>query len=104
MSALTFQRFPFDWKTLHGYLAAYTIEFAAIYYIVYIAFCHSSFFIGSCEILMAFAKDLKQQLHVLIEKPDQKQSEFKKKLSEFVQFHCDAKQLCTNSNKNDSFQ
>lgn len=89
---------------MYGYLAAYVLEFAAVYYIVYIAFCHSSFFIGSCEILMAFALDLKQEFHVLIKNPDQNQAELKKKLSEFVQFHCDAKQLRINSKRFDSFQ
>ncbi|XP_055297011.1 putative odorant receptor 71a [Sitodiplosis mosellana] len=84
---------PFDWKTPHGYLIAYAIQYAAVYYVFHAAVCHLGFLIGSCEILMAFAMDLKQEFNTLVEKPDENQTELKKKLSKFIQFHCSAKQL-----------
>lgn len=63
---------------------------------VCIAACHLSFFIGSYEILVAFAMELEQDFHLLIQQPDENRTELKNKLSVFVQFHCSAKRLRVN--------
>lgn len=62
-----------------------------------VAACSLNFLIGSCCILMSFAKDIKNDLYFLNKNSEIKlnRAELKMKLNEFIEFHVKIKQLRT---------
>lgn len=67
-----------------------------LYYSILATACVVSFLTGTTLMIMAFVKDLKNELNCLNGMDTSKESEEKKyrqRLFEFVQFHSDSKQL-----------
>lgn len=60
------------------------------------AACHTSFIASSCWMMISLTKDLKEELHAINEIVKNEMNdvvELPKRLSEFVRFHSNAKQL-----------
>lgn len=92
-----FFRLPFEWRTPFGYLIACSIQFPCVYFHMMVAACSLNFLIGSCRILMSFAKDIKNDLYFLNKNSETNLNrvQLKVKLSEFIEFHAKIKQLRT---------
>lgn len=85
-------RLPFEWKNPSTFLIAYFIQFPTVYYLILTAGCSLNVLIVSCIILIAFVKDIKNDLEYLKEnKLDE--TKLLKKLIEFIDFHAKIKQL-----------
>lgn len=89
---------PFNWKSPLGYLVAYSIEFTSAFFLLRVFACTLGFFTASCEILIGFAEDIKQQIHGLNQINDirKAQAEFLEKFHEFIQLDSSAKQFSAN--------
>lgn len=87
---------PVDWRTPSGYLVSFAIEFLATYYVVISCTCNVCFPVGACCFLIAFADDIKDELHDLNEynqTKDHRTKEFYSKFCHLIEFHSIAKQL-----------
>lgn len=98
------KRLPFDWRTPFGYLIALFIECMAVFSIIQTTIPLTCFFIGSCWILAAFAKDITSDLsgwnvgRLLGQRP----AIDKMRLCHIVQIHSDTKQLSVEKTFNSS--
>lgn len=89
-------RMPVDWKTPSGYLISFAIEFVAAYYVAISCTCNVSFPVGACCFLIAFAKDIKEELRILNDcsKNDGScQIRFYQQFRNLIEFHSIAKRL-----------
>lgn len=97
-------RYPFNWKTPFGYIAA--MSFQLFIFIISLIICFSSmlFPISFCVFLTAFCEDLENDLHEQNEnlrihsapkigQTNANRNEMKQKICDIIRFHCDAKQL-----------
>lgn len=89
-------RFPFEWSNLLGYLIAFAIEYLESILVHLSTLCFMSFIAGSFMMLISMTKDLKGDVTSINELPNPKENrlELLKKISAFIQYHSDAKQLC----------
>lgn len=92
---MLFFRFPFNWKTPLGYLIAFLIEYVAMCAEVCTFIPLLSFFIGTCWVVAAFAKDLTDQLtHLNYHgQTNQSHAELKGNFNKILQLYSDARQL-----------
>lgn len=96
-------RLPFNWKTPSGYLIAFLLQAVSIFCVAQTCACNLNLLFGSCEMLISFTKDIKEQLEYLSflcanNQSEEQQTELKQKLSEFIQFHSTAKGFGSNFN------
>lgn len=89
------KRFPFDWKTPCGYLAAITMQYAIIVYGLQVGACAASLAFGCYFYVMAATKCLKQNLSAIKQSAKRKSDRkfIREQLVEFVEFHSHTKQL-----------
>lgn len=87
-----------------GYLVALFTECMAVYSIIQTAIPVPCFFIGSCCLLVAFAKDITSELDFLNigGLSNEGRAKIKIRLCDIVRIHSDAKQLSVR--KKNSFQ
>lgn len=88
-------RFPFEWRTPYGYLIPFSIQFAAVYFIVLISEFNICFLLGSCETLQTLSVDIKNDLVALddLNKTGTNPSEVRQKMCDFVDLLSDTRQL-----------
>lgn len=88
----SFGRFFFDWHNPFGYALAFSIELIWGTYSLCVLTYQTSFFIGSCGMLISLAEDMTIDLNG-IDKAQENQSEFTERFRKFIQLHSDAKEL-----------
>lgn len=88
-------RLPFNWKTPLGYSIAFTIEGIVICGQVFSFVPLLSFFIGTCWLMLAFARDLTNQLtHLKYHgQTSRSHGQLKIKFNEILQMYSEARQL-----------
>lgn len=89
-------RLPFNWRTPFGYLIALCIECMAVFSIILTTIPLVCFFIGSCWLCIAFAKDITNDLSLWNLgglTSNQSHLKCKMKLCRIVEIHSDVKQL-----------
>lgn len=83
---------PFNWRTPFTFSLFYLGQYVFCRCMAKILGFHLSIVLGSCEILMTIARDLKREMHKINEIKEN-HVELKMRLIEFIQFHIDAKEL-----------
>lgn len=88
-------RLPFNWRTPFGYLIAFSIQYVTVHNMAQIFACYVNFFFGLYQMLMSLVEDIKSELTILCEPADTNNHpiDVKQKLSEFIEFHSEVKQL-----------
>lgn len=61
-----YARFPFNWKTLHGYLVAFTAQWCSAIMLVFIYAQVVNIVFEACWIFSIFARDMKEELATII--------------------------------------
>lgn len=92
-------RFPFDRRTFPvGYLLSFSFEMMLLFYCCTIAAIFIQFLLGSALIVVAFVKDIKQDLRSLNEslKNGMDPIRFQKRFNSVIQFHSNTKELSGN--------
>lgn len=88
------KRFPFDWHNPVGYVAAISSEVICGFYVICVILNQTSFFGGSCWMLVSLADDITCDLETL-NKVDGNGLEFTEKFMNYIQLHSEAKELRT---------
>lgn len=89
-----FIRFPFDWRTVIGYLIALLSQCAALLSILISFIPIICILIGSCWLSIVFVKDLINELaHLNTAKSKRNHPEIRAHFCQIVQSYADAKQL-----------
>lgn len=88
-------RFPFDWKTLNGYLGAISFQYVMTWYFVFLNACIIFFSFGSIFTLITFTKDIIACLKSFNEsvKNNENRLQSSEQLFACIRFHSAAKQL-----------
>lgn len=93
-------RLPFDWKHPISYLVAFIIVFVCAFCILMICLSILTYAVSACCMLLAFIKDLKQEVNSInvIGKGESSHFKLKEKIFEIVEFHATVKELSFNFN------
>lgn len=79
-----------------GYLIAFIIQYVTVHTMATIFACYVNFFFGLYQMLMSYVEDIKSEFMIFYEPPAEANKhsiDVKKKLSEFIEFHSQIKQL-----------
>lgn len=85
-------RFPFDWHNPIGYIVAVVLQSTWGMYTLCVILYQTSFFIGSCWMLVSLAEDITCELQT-VNQIDGNPTEFTEKFMNFIQLYSDSKQL-----------
>lgn len=91
-----FQRFPFNYKNPLGYIFAFLVTYAIIFYMIFFGVARISFMLKTFWNFVSLAKDLKTDL-VSIESSTENRPTTMKQFNKFIQFHTNVKQLSFNT-------
>lgn len=88
------QRIPFDWKNPIGYIIAFVIQSGSHYFVLQAVIVNLCYFMGVCEFLMAFTRDMDAELVAINEcnKTENSEKEVDKRLGDFVKLHGETKE------------
>ena len=97
----TSNRLPFDWKTPFGYVIATIFITIATFAVLYALTLTLSFYASSCFLFNSFAKDITNNLSVLIvvEQSHRSHRHLKEYLCKIIQLNSNVKQLSKNLNQ-----
>lgn len=84
-------RFPFDYRTPFGYIAAFIIQYVSGFFAINIFILLMSFIIGTYWMIVSVVKDI--QVCLFKVQPDKSEWELLIRLSEIIQLNLEAKQL-----------
>lgn len=90
-------RFPFNTKSVYGYLVACFLEFIMVYYLSLFATCVTCFAIGTCLMLISLTKDVKCVMKTLNSNGCTKAKHWKmfSQFIDLIELHSNAKRLST---------
>lgn len=88
------QRIPFNWKNPIGYVIAFFIQSGSHYFVLQAVIVNLCYFMGVCEFLMAFTKDMEAELVAINEcnKTENCEKEVEKRLGDFIKLHSETKE------------
>lgn len=82
-------RYPFEWRSAHGFFFVYLFQLLGTYAVVQTSTCNYIYDIGTCETLIAIAEDIKTET-LAFQEPvvtTADQIKLKKRLGKFIRFH-----------------
>lgn len=87
-------RFPFNWKNPCGYLIAFSLQYAGVYYLMVFACCFVNFFVEVSFILSSMIEDVKEDMRPLqVENGKGTVEDFRQKLFDFMDLYSGIREL-----------